>query len=192
MADWLLRLKQNLEPALAAQDPRTAVSAYHDMPYAIFHYPPEDEFEVRRQVTLLRTRLETNHGKRTTLISLAECLKKAIEAEIPIAELVEAEKAVGVAGLIDTIHEILSRRSSLPDIVAGMMPTGGDPMKDIFFLVRAGSLFPFYRTSALLEQLMGLVKIPGILFYPGVLDGAAGLKFMGIKDAEHNYRPKIF
>jgi hypothetical protein len=192
MADWSLRLKQNLEPALAAQDPRTSISAYHDMPYAIFHYPPEDEFELRRQVTLLRTRLETNHGKRTTIISLAECLKKAIEAEIPVKELVEAEKTVGVAALIDTVHEILSRRSSLPHIVAKMIPPGGNPTKDIFFLVRAGSLFPFYRTSALLEQLMGLVKLPGILFYPGILDGASGLKFMGIKDAEHNYRPKIF
>ena len=73
-----------------------------------------------------------------------------------------------------------------------MLPANGDPKRDIFFLVRAGALFPFYRTSALLEQLMGHVQLPGVLFYPGILDGAAGLKFMGIKDAEHNYRPKIF
>ena len=33
---------------------------------------------------------------------------------------------------------------------------------------------------------------PTILFYPGDLDGAAGLRFMGVLDAEHNYRPKIF
>ena len=31
-----------------------------------------------------------------------------------------------------------------------------------------------------------------VLFYPGVLDGAAGLRFMGVLDPEHNYRPKIF
>jgi hypothetical protein len=34
--------------------------------------------------------------------------------------------------------------------------------------------------------------VPTILFYPGYLDGAAGLRFMGVLDAEHNYRPKIF
>ena len=34
--------------------------------------------------------------------------------------------------------------------------------------------------------------VPTILFYPGHLDGAAGLCFMGVLDAEHNYRPKIF
>ena len=38
----------------------------------------------------------------------------------------------------------------------------------------------------------GKVHVPAILFYPGVLDGAAGLRFMGVLDAEHNYRPKIF
>ena len=26
----------------------------------------------------------------------------------------------------------------------------------------------------------------------GELDGVVGLKFMGVLDAEHNYRPKIF
>ena len=65
-------------------------------------------------------------------------------------------------------------------------------MRDIVFIVRAGALFPVYRTSSLLEQLMGKVDVPSILFYPGVLDGAAGLQFMGILDAEHNYRPKIY
>ena len=56
--DWLLRLTQKLEPILRTSDPRPQISAYHDMPYAIFRYPPEDEFAVRKQVTLLRTRLE--------------------------------------------------------------------------------------------------------------------------------------
>jgi hypothetical protein len=142
MPDWLPRLREQLEPALAAPDPRPAISAYHDMPYAIFRYPPEEEFKVRQQVSSLKTRLETNHGKRITVISLANCLNKAIESEIPIDQLVQAEKTVGVAGLIDTVHEILSRRTSLPEIVSKMLPANGDPTKDIFFLVRAGALFP--------------------------------------------------
>ena len=44
----------------------------------------------------------------------------------------------------------------------------------------------------LLEQLKGRVTVPTVLFYPGDLDGAAGLRFMGVLAAEHNYRPKIF
>ena len=49
-----------------------------------------------------------------------------------------------------------------------------------------------YRTSTLLEQLKGRVHVPGVLFFPGDLDGAAGLRFMGVLDADHNYRPMIF
>ena len=59
-------------------------------------------------------------------------------------------------------------------------------------ITRAGALFPVYRTSSLLEQLKGKAKVPGVLFYPGEMGGAAGLKFMGVLDAEHNYRPRIF
>jgi hypothetical protein len=53
-------------------------------------------------------------------------------------------------------------------------------------------LFPAYRTFSLLEQLKGRVTAPTVLFFPGDRDGAAGLKFMGVLAAEHNYRPKIF
>ena len=42
------------------------------------------------------------------------------------------------------------------------------------------------------EQLKDKMEIPAVLFYPGEFDGAAGLRFMGVLDAEHNYRPKIF
>jgi hypothetical protein len=49
MSDWRERLTQQLEPALRLPDPRTQISAYHDMPYAIFRYPPEDEFAVRQR-----------------------------------------------------------------------------------------------------------------------------------------------
>jgi hypothetical protein len=191
MSDWKTRLIEELEPALEAHDPRPAISAYHDMPYAIFHYPAEAELELRHELYLLRTRLETEHGKRITTISLAERLRAAVDQSFPIAQLVEAERRVGTAAIIDTVHQIISRRVPLPELVASAVPAG-DPLKDIVFIVRAGALFPFYRTSALLEQLMGMVKIPGVLFYPGTLEGAGGLKFMGIKDAEHNYRPRIF
>ena len=58
--------------------------------------------------------------------------------------------------------------------------------------MRTGALFPVYRTFSLLEQLKGRIQAPAVLFYPGVLDGASGLRFMGVLEAEHNYRPKIF
>lgn len=192
MSDWKQRLKKNLEPILALEDPRPKISAYHDMPYAIFRYPPEEEFAVRAEVAMLQTRLEA-HAKRVTMISLAQCLEVALERSgLTTERIAQAEESAGIEKVIDTIHAVLGKRQPLDRLVAEGLPDNPDPMRDIVFIVRAGALFPFYRTSSLLEQLKGQVTIPSVLFYPGELDGATGLRFMGVLDAEHNYRPKIF
>jgi hypothetical protein len=192
MRDWKDRLTGQMEPLLKQPDPRQQISAYHDMPYAIFRYPPDEEFPLRQEITLLRTRLE-QIGKRVTIISLAECLSEALEAEGMGPEaLVAAEKSVGLDATVETVFQILTEYQPLDGLVARRIPQDADPLRDLVFIVRAGALFPMYRTSALLEQLKGKVQVPAVLFYPGEFDGAAGLRFMGVLDAEHNYRPKIF
>ena len=192
MSDWKQRLTRDLEPVLREADPRARISAYHNMPYAIFYYPPEEEIPLRAELALLRTRLE-QIGKRVTTISLADCLADALAAEGLTTQRIEgAEKRTGTEKMIDTIHMVISRRRPLDDLVAARIPEQADGARDIVFIVRAGSLFPFYRTSSLLEQLKGKLEVPAVLFYPGELDGVAGLKFMGVLEAEHNYRPKIF
>jgi len=192
MSDWKQRLTRDLEPVLREMDPRARISAYHNMPYAIFHYPPEEEIPLRAELAMLTTRLE-QIGKRVTTISLAECLADALAAEgLTTARIASAEKRTGTEKMTDTIHKVISERRPLDDLVAARMPQEADPLRDVVFIVRAGSLFPFYRTSSLLEQLKGKLEVPAVLFYPGELDGVAGLKFMGVLDADHNYRPKIF
>ena len=64
--------------------------------------------------------------------------------------------------------------------------------RDVILINRAGALYPMYRTSALMEQLKGLIHAPAVLFYPGTLEGATGLRFMGKLQPDSNYRPKIF
>ena len=191
MSDLEQRLRQNLEPVLSLPDPRERMSAYHDMPYAIFRYEPEAEFELRSQVTMLETRL-TQKGKCVRRISLAECLDVAMRSQRPLEDWFRAEREQGVATIVETVHAVLSEYEPLVDLVAAQMPPDPNPTVDVVFILRTGALFPVYRTFSLLEQLKGRVHVPTVLFYPGELDGAAGLKFMGVLDAEHNYRPKIF
>lgn len=80
MSDLVQRIKTSLEPILELADPRERISAYHDMPYALFRYEPEEEFELRKQITLLETRL-TQTGKRVSRISLAQCLDEAMRSQ---------------------------------------------------------------------------------------------------------------
>ncbi|MHB1843268.1 MAG: BREX protein BrxB domain-containing protein [Deltaproteobacteria bacterium] len=191
MSDLDHRIKQVLEPILELKDPRERISAYHDMPYALFRYDPEEEFDLRKQVTLLETRL-TQKGKRVKRISLAECLDEAMRSQRPLEEWFTAEREQGVETVVDTVHSVLSEYTPLVDLVASRMPDDPEPLHDLVFILRTAALFPVYRTFSLLEQLKGRVHVPTVLFYPGDLDGAAGLRFMGVLDAEHNYRPKIF
>ena len=190
--NWKERLKQDLEPVLTSADPRGRLSAYHDMPYAIFHYPPDVEFDLRSELDLLATRLE-NAGKRITRISLADCLFSAIASEGYTAQdMLENEPVTGVQTMVDTIHSILESSHPLVDLVAAKLPADQSPTKDVVLLNRTGALFPVYRSHALLEQMKGRLNVPAVLFYPGELDGPTGLSFMGALDPDPNYRPRIF
>jgi hypothetical protein len=193
MSDLENRLRQNLEPILELDDPRPKISTYHDMPYAIFRYDPDEEFLLRQQVTMLETRL-SQQGKRIRRISLAEMLERAmVLSGRTLAEWFDIERQMGTELVIETIHSVLAEgKITLIDLVASQLPEDGDPRYDVVFILRTGALFPVYRTFSLLEQLKGRVVVPTVLFYPGDLEGAAGLRFMGVLDAEHNYRPKIF
>ena len=191
MSDFLTRLKQNLEPILESRDPRERMSVYHDMPFALFRYDPKDEFELRREVTLLETRL-ARKGKVVHRISLAECLDAALRSQRPLEEWFAVEREQDTQAVVDTIHSVLSEYCPLVNLVEERLPNDADPLRDMVFILRTGALFPVYRAFSLLEQLKGRIGIPTLLFYPGSLEGAAGLRFMGVLEAEHNYRPKIF
>lgn len=185
------RITRDLEPILALPDPRPKISAYHSMPYAIFRYDPAEEFALRAQVGMLQTRLE-QRGKRVTRISLAERLDVAMRGERALEEWFEVEREMGTDTVVETVHDVLSDGGLLERLVTERMPSNADPLRDIVFILRTGALFPVYRTFTLLEQLHGRVTVPTVLFYPGDLEGPAGLSFMGVLQAEHNYRSRIF
>ncbi|TIT84538.1 MAG: DUF1788 domain-containing protein, partial [Mesorhizobium sp.] len=154
MSDLVHRIKTTLEPILDSADPRERISAYHDMPYALFRYEPEEEFELRKQITLLETRL-TQKGKRVSRISLAQCLDEAMQSQRPLEDWFAAEREQGTETIVETVHSVLSEYAPLVDLVDARMPDDPDPLRDTVFILRTGALFPVYRTFSLLEQLKG-------------------------------------
>jgi hypothetical protein len=63
MSDLVHRIKTSLEPILALADPRERISAYHDMPYALFRYEPEEEFELASKSVCWRRGLLKRGGE---------------------------------------------------------------------------------------------------------------------------------
>ena len=135
--------------------------------------------------------IERHCGTNLAAKQLIDGNAKTLAQDVPQRTIDSAERVVPFRpGAEIFLH--VSRLPNVVDLVAGKMPDDPDPLRDIVFIMRTGALFPVYRTFSLLEQLTGRVIVPTVLFYPGDLDGAAGLRFMGVLAAEHNYRPKIF
>lgn len=178
-----------LEDDLTA--PELRISAYHDMPFAIFRYEPEDELDARAEVALLATRLRRQSGKNVIEISLADLMFDALDREVGLESLFEAEASEGIERTVDTVHNVLTDLQPLDELITERLKNC-DPKRTVTFLTRAGALFPAFRTSALLENMRGKIQVPTVLLYPGVLQGTIGLSFMGVCEADHNYRPKIY
>ena len=192
MSDWKERLRDRLEPILRAADPRPEISAYHDMPFGIFLYEPDAEFALRRELDDLAVRL-SQAGKRVTRISLSDCLHASVAAAgVSNEELAELERSLGTGPVLETIREMVNTTAPLEEPLLERVPEDASAERDVVFLERAAALYPIYRTSALMERLQGRLTAPAVLFYPGTLEGPAGLRFMGVLEAEHNYRPRIF
>src|SRR5439155_9486246 len=71
-------LKDSIDPLesdLKAVPPR--INVYHDLPFAIMRYDPADEWELRREIKLLATRLEA-FGKEVHVIPMSELLWSAL------------------------------------------------------------------------------------------------------------------
>jgi len=184
---------ERLEDDLTAQPPR--ISVYSDLPFAILLYAPEEEWELRRQVNFLATRLGTA-GRPVHQISLAELLWKAIEESEGLDAVVRLEKERGFERAQEQVTTYLSDPdwAPLPNLVLERLQSLDAP-RDVAFLVRAAALAPaIYHMSKLLDEMQGRTDVTTILFYPGGLTGTTGLRFMDLKGQEAlgNYRVKIY
>ena len=100
-----------LETDLKAIPPR--ISVYHDLPFAILRYNPDEEWELRREINWLGTRLE-NAGKEIHNISMSEFLWKAIDETEGMDVLVGLEREEGYRRAQDQVTTYLSDKDFKP------------------------------------------------------------------------------
>jgi hypothetical protein len=165
-------------------------------PYVVYVYPPSEEWIVRHDLKDLQLWLEApDQGVRCAAISLADLFWQALEVEGWIEELVRQERdAAGdetsLRDVYRAVGEILRLPPSLPERVVAALEAFGDERTAVF-LYRAGALYPAYRTSTLIDDLRGRVRLPVMLLYPGGIVGDYGLKFMDRTEPAYGYRALI-
>jgi hypothetical protein len=118
------------------------ISVYHDLPFAILRYEPTEEWDLRREVKLLATRLE-GIGKAVHIISMSEFLWRAIDETEGLDEVVTLERSRGYLAAQDQVTTYLSDRDWRP--LAGLLAerlAKLDPSKSIVLLTRVAAMAP--------------------------------------------------
>ena len=188
-----------LESDLKAVPPR--INVYHDLPFAIMRYDPTDEWELRREIRLLATRLEAV-GKEVHIIPMSELLWSALEKvhqkddDEGLEAVIALEKERGYVEAQQQVTTYLSSKVWVPlwDLLAERLASM-NPENSVVFLTRVAAMSPgIFHMSMLLDKMHGKNKVATILFYPGSIEGTTGLRFMDLKDRDAlgNYRVKIY
>ena len=168
---------------------------HNDLPFAIFCYSPDEEWQMRGEMARLKTRLENDHVRRVVYVSLADLLWGAIDESEGMQAVVELEAAQGFDKAQEQIGDYLTDPDFRPlkDLLAKALQ-GLDPDKDLGFIWRAGALAPnIYRVSKLLDEMKDKTRVPCVLFMPATSEGPT-LRFMGIAENEGrgSYHTKVY
>jgi hypothetical protein len=188
------------------QEDGPRISTMRNYRFAIVQYSPELEFKLREQVQRLTSDLMSN-GWMVLALDLQKLLLDRVRAQGGewVERVVEMERRMADADRGRGLNYLKSKITPLiegPDGIAAdcsrvicdyvdAHPEQVD--RTLAVIGRAGALYPFFRSSALLKHIDGRTRnVPVVLLYPGTRTGATGLSFMGEIEPDHDYRPRIY
>lgn len=182
------------------------ISTMRNYRFAIMQYEPKEEFRLRGEVQRLTSDLVAN-GWMVISISLQKLLLERVNDQGPdwidrVARMEERLSGVAPERGLNYVKGKLSLLVEGPEGIAAdcsrLICDYADKHPDtidrtVALIGRAGALYPFIRSSALLRHLDGRTRnVPVILLYPGERRGPSGLSFMGMLSPDNDYRPRIY
>lgn len=179
------------------------ISTMRTYNFAIVPYAPTDELRLRTEVQRLTNELSA-HGWMVLSISLQKLVLDRVRAQGDrwIERVTAREKSIGRERGLEYLKQKLTPLVEGPDGVAAdcarLIREFGEKHPDkrdrtLALIGRAGALYPFFRSSALLKHLDGKTGgVPVVLLYPGERRGQTSLSFMGVFDPDSDYRPRIY
>lgn len=182
------------------------ISTMRNYRFAILPYRPKDEFKLRQLMRRLTDELRAE-GWGVLPISLQKILLERVRAtgDEGVQALIEREKRLYAKDpdrALDHLRDKIAPHIEGPEGIAADVarliaafadenPGGAD--RTLVLIGRAGALYPFFRSSALLKQIDGKTRnIPVVLLYPGERKDTTALSFMGELPADRDYRPRIY
>ena len=189
---------------LAEGGPR--ISTMRNYRFAILPYRPAEEFKLRKLIRGVTDELK-GFGWGVLSISLQKLLLDRIRAtgKDTVESLIAREKRLFERDpdrALEHVREKIAPHIEGPDgiaadvvrLISAFADQNPDRADETLVLVgRAGALYPFFRSSALLKHIDGKTRgIPVVLLYPGERRETTALSFMGELPADRDYRPRIY
>ncbi len=182
------------------------ISTMRNYRFAILQYDPADEFAVRREMQRLFSDLKASGWEVLPLdlqqLSMARIRAQGDEwAERVIAmekRMAEVETSRGLNYLKSKLTPLIEGQDGIAkdcsEAIHAHVEKHPDKVDRTLALIgRAGALYPFFRSSALLRHLDGRTdNVPVVLLYPGQRRGQTALSFMGVLEPDSDYRPRIY
>ncbi|WP_217160948.1 DUF1788 domain-containing protein [Thiocystis violascens] len=182
------------------------ISTMRNYRFAILQYDPAEEFKLRAEVQRLSADLIAS-GWMVLSISLQRLLLERIRRQGPewVDRVIQMERQMAHIAPERGLNYLKSKLTPLiegPDGLAAdcsrLISAHADQHPEtldqtLALIGRAGALYPFFRSSALLRHLDGRTRgVPVVLLYPGKKQGSKGLSFMGMLNPDSDYRPRIY
>ena len=182
------------------------ISTMRNYRFAIVPYRPTEEFNLRRKVRELVGELKAREWNVLT-VSLHALMMKRVRAMggDAVESLVERERRLHRKSPERALNHLKSKivrhvegphgiAADVVELIADFADEHPDQAeRSLVFIGRAGALYPFLRTSALLKHIDGKTRnIPVVLLYPGERRDVNALAFMGEMPADRDYRPRIY
>lgn len=182
------------------------ISTMRNYRFAILPYLPSEEFKLRQRILSLTEELRAE-GWAVLPISLQKLLLERIRStgQDNIDALIAREKRLhdrdperALAHIREKIAPHIEGPEGIAGDVARLIEVFADKnpgMEDrsLVIIGRAGALYPFFRSSALLKHIDGKTRnLPVVLLYPGKREDQSGLSFMCELPADRDYRPRIY
>ncbi len=181
------------------------ISTMRNYRFAILLYDPRQEFTLRSRIRWLTDDLK-GQGWNVLAISLQRLLLDRLKVEQRVLDSIicterrlyarDPDRALShlkdkIALSIEGPDGIAKDVIALIDKFAHEHP--GETNRTLIFLGRAGALYPFFRSSALLKHIDGKTRnLPVVLLYPGERRDLNALSFMAELPTDRDYRPRIY
>lgn len=182
------------------------ISTMRNYRFAIVQYDPADEFKLRVEVQRLSSDLVAN-GWMVLSLDLQTLMLDRVRAQGRewAEKVTQMEQRMAAIAPERGLNYLKSKLAPLVEGPAGIAAdvsrviceyADKHPEKvdrTLALIGRAGSLYPFFRSSALLRHLDGRTRnVPVVLLYPGERRGPTALSFMGMINPDSDYRPRIY